>query len=137
MWQFSVKALVALTVVAAVSFTVLIGLPDWLSVLMLMVLGVLLVPSLLSVAIYARGAAQAFAIGSLVMAGLPLLLVTLYVGGGLGLLFMEWDADSLAEAAPLIKGVFGGLWLLGGLAGLLCAGVRQLVLPPREAYRAG
>ena len=133
MWQFSVKALVGLTIMSALSFTILIGLPAWLSCLLLLTIGMLLIPALLSVAIYARGAAQAFAIGALVMAGLPMLLIDLYMFAMVGGMAMELDADAYTEAAEIIKACFGVLWLLGGVAGLLCAGVRQLVIPRTAA----
>jgi hypothetical protein len=123
MFQFGIRSMLAVTLVAAGLFGVVFALPATTGTTVLTYANRLLVPLLIAGVVYGRGYSRAFAIGGLTWFGLPLVsqddLTQMYnTAFTMGMTSVEPD-----RVPHLVR------MLMAGVSGLLAVGVRFVSLP--------
>jgi hypothetical protein len=120
--RFTLKTLMAATLVAAILCCIFFTLPGWLAIVVLGFFWMLAPPALIAGIVYGRGYGRAFSIGC-VSAGGCMPVLWLYslaiVADGSGLSLSMDD-----ESAAGMKIAFGLLFMLAGLSGLTSMIVR-------------
>ena len=133
--RFSLRALMMLTLLAAVVCGAFFALPGIWSVMVLGAVVTVLPGALVSGICFGRGYARAFAMGCLAVAWAPALyhLYMVVVLAAEGSDFMD-IADGMEEATSL-KIAYAVLFSLISLSGLLSVGVRWLIAPVGDLAR--